>query len=513
MANALFEVPKRRTKEQDVALLKKSKSKSTPTVKKGSGSISDKIETIRAMVETHLGKYKEEEEIISEADRLHSYIDTCIHNNVVAIDTETTGLNPLVDDIVGISLFTPDEKAVYIPIHHKSYITGKLAKNQLEDSIVSQEIKRLAEAGTDVIMFNATFDIRVIKNHLGVKLHCSWDCYLAARLMNENEPSNALKKLHQKYVLKGKEDAFKFDELFKGVSFAVIPINVGYIYAAHDAVITYELYQYQKQYLYYDKTVTPDARNGMNGVSWVFFNIEMPCVSVVADMEDTGVLFDKEYAEELHIKYHKMLDKRKVEFEKAYHLYDDEIENYSGDVQFDNPINIDSTKQLSALLYDIMKLNAPKDKKTKQPTRSTSEDVLKQLEKDNPVVKAILGYRELSTIVSTFIDKLPGCVNKNDGRIHCKFNQYGADTGRFSSSDPNLQNIPSYNKDIRKMFKATDDEVELTTEDDIFTVYRWDEVYTKDGWVSCSELKVGDDLDGCIVKSIELKGDNYIICV
>ena len=122
--------------------------------------------------------------------------------------------------------------------------------------------------------------------------------------------------------------------------------------------------------------------------------------------------------------------------------------------KLEDPINIKSPSQLAILLYDIMKCPLYKDKRSKKESRSTAEQSLKDL--DNPISNAVLEYREFSTIVSTFIDKLPECVNQKDGRIHCKFNQYGADTGRMSSQDPNLQNIPSHNKDIRKMFKATD---------------------------------------------------------
>ena len=187
----------------------------------------------------------------------------------------------------------------------------------------------------------------------------------------------------------------------------------------------------------------------------------MPVVDVVVDMEDTGVEFDMEYNAQLKEKYHKILDDKLAEFESAYHMYDDEIAQYQGSVKFDEPINIASVPQLQALLYDIIGLKAT-DKK-KEPTRSTSEETLLKL-KDNAVVKAILDYREFATIVSTFIDKLPECVNPKDGRIHCKFNQYGADTGRFSSQDPNMQNIPSHNKDIRKMFKATDGYVMMSAD-------------------------------------------------
>lgn len=442
----LFDVPALSTKEQDLALLKKSKTraKTTTTTKSSGGSIVNKINTIKAMVETHLGKYREETLIIQNIDTLHNYIDKCIVNGICAIDTETTGLDPLQDELVGVGIYTPGEKTTYIPVNHISYVTGQRVKNQLTEEEVGKELARL---NTDIDMFNAPFDIRFIKNHAGIRLKCTWDAYLASRCLNENEPNKGLKKLHQKYILRGEEDAFKFDELFKGLNFAYVPIQTGALYAAHDPKITFEYAQYQRDIF--------RTKESLKDVYWVFQNIEMPIVDVVVDMEDTGIEFDFDYNQKLKDKYHKILDEKMKDFQTAYHMYDEDIANYDGKVRFDEPINIASVPQLQALLYDIIGLKGPIDKKTKEPSRSTSEEALK-VNKDNAVVKAILEYREFATIVSTFIDKLPECVNPKDGRIHCKFNQYGADTGRFSSSDPNLQNIPSHNKDIRKMFKATD---------------------------------------------------------
>ena len=505
---ALFDIPVRPGKEVDNKIAKKANSKirQTATVRGGS-SLIEKITAINALVEKNLGHLKDDYIIIKEEDVLHDYISKCIENGVISIDTETTGLDPLLDEIVGVCIYTPDAQAAYIPINHVSYMTGLKIEDQLSKDIVGREFKRID--GIDTIMFNSAFDIRFMEQ-LGVRLHCTWDCYLASRCLNENEGkgNRGLKPLHKKYVLNGEGDAFSFDELFSGISFDKIPIKTGYIYAAHDAIITYELYKYQKPFL----TMGDDEceRRGLHDVAWVFHNIEMSCVDVIVDMEDTGVEFDFEYNQQLKEKYHELLDEKEAEFHRVCEMYSDEIASYNGSVRLDDPINIASPQQLAVILYDIAKLEAI-DKKTKKPTRSTSEDVLKSL--DNPIADAILAYREFSTIVSTFIDKLPECVNPNDGRIHCKFNQYGADTGRMSSSDPNLQNIPSHNKEIRKMFKATNDEEVLTTEDDTFTVYRWDEVCTKNGWVSCSKLKVGDDLDGCVIKSIELQGDHYKIVV
>lgn len=452
---ALFDIPELRGREQDKNILSKSKKKSTTTVKKSGNSLADKIELIKATVESHLGKFADETLIIQDIDVLSDYIDKCIENGICAIDTETTGLDPLVDKIVGVGIYTPGEKTTYIPINHISYTTGQRVKNQLSPEEVGEQVARLI--GSDIDMFNATFDVRVLLHGIGTKVKCTWDASLASRCLNENEPQKSLKKLHQKYILKGKEDAFKFDDLFKGINFAYVPIKTGALYAAHDPKITYEYAEYQRNIF--------KTREDLKDVYWVFKNIEMPLIEVVADMEDTGVAFDLDYAAELHEKYHKLLDEKVKAFEKAYSMYDDEIKEYSKrtKAKFDSPININSVPQLQMLLFDVIGLKGKKDKKTGEPSRSTDEEHLNYL-KGDAVVDAILDYRSLSTIVSTFIDKLPECVNKKDGRIHCSFNQYGADTGRFSSKDPNMQNIPSHNKDIRKMFKATDGYVMMSSD-------------------------------------------------
>lgn len=452
---ALINIPKRSTKEKELALAKKSSSiqKATPTIK-GGGSIISRIQTIQALVETKLGKYKDEYIIIRDETTLIDYIDVCIENGIISLDTETTGLDPLLDEIVGICIYTPGEKGAYIPINHVSYITLERTSNQLDIDFLNEQFTRLYDNEVESIMFNAKFDIRFMRNKVGVKnIYCTWDSYLAQRCLNENEPHNGLKLLHEKYVLNGEGDAWSFGDLFKNIPFSYIPIKTAYLYAARDPVITYELYDYQRKYLKEDTD-----REDLKNVYWVFKNIEMPCISVVADMEDTGIEFDFDYNNKLKEKYHNLLEDRENEFHKLCDMYSDEIQKYrdklGSNCKLDNPINIKSSTQLATLLYDIMGCEIPVDKKTKKEVRSTNEETLKSM--DNPIAKAILDYREFSTIVSTFIDKLPECVNPNDGRIHCQFNQYGARTGRFSSENPNMQNIPSHNKEIRQMFKATD---------------------------------------------------------
>ena len=454
----LFNVPQRPGKSADLKAAKKSKTakKSAGAVKAGN-SILTKIANIQAMVEKNLGHLRDKYIIVDSPIKLQEYLGRCVKNGIISIDTETTGLDPLIDKIVGLCLYTPNSPAAYVPINHVSYVTGARVKGQLTENQVSVELKKYLTDKPKIIMHNAKFDIRVIRNQLQIPdIWCDWDCLLAARLLNENEPTNRLKKLHQKYVLNDSDDEFTFDEFFKGVSFDKVPISTGYLYAAHDAEITYELYEFQKQYLNLNS-----ERKDMRDVYWVFKNIEMPCVPVVCDMEDNGIEFDMNYQSVLSTKYNKLLKEKEEEFYKACKFYDKEIEAYKTahpNHKLDNPINIGSPPQIAVLLYDIIGVGVVDSKSP----RGTGEPVLEKI--DNPICKSILAYREMSKLVSTYIDKLPNCVNPKDGRIHCNFNQYGAKTGRFSSSDPNLQNIPSHNKDIRKLFKASDGYVLMSSD-------------------------------------------------
>ena len=459
---ALVKLAERNDDVNKILQKAKTKKKTTTTVKGGNGLL-DKIAMAERLIEGEFSKYKDESLLIQTQEELHDYISKCIQNHVVAVDTETTGLDPLLNDIVGFSIYTPNEKTAYIPINHISYINRAKVPNQLSIDVCKEELQRVVDSNIDVIMFNAQFDTRVIKNKIGVRLICTWDAYLGARCLNENEVVNALKPLHNKYVNNGEGNAFKFDDIFKGVSFDLVPIKIGYLYAARDAKITYELYEYQKPYLTYDSTVTHDARNGLNGVAWVFHNIEIPCIQAVVDMEDVGVAFDFEYNEKLKEKYHTLLEEKENAFHELCEPYQDKIQAYINTKGgLDNPVNIRSTVQLPILLYEIVKIPPLLDKKTQKPLLSTGEEILSQI--DHPLCKAILEFRSFEKLVSTYIDKLPDCVNPIDKRIHAKFNQAGTVTGRFSSQEPNMQNIPSHNKDIRQMFKATDGYVMMSSD-------------------------------------------------
>ena len=433
-----------RNKPSDKSIIQKSKNAvSRKTVRSGT-SVSAQIESIVSIAESKLKHHKDDYVLIQDEDSLCEYLYHCKSNGFASLDTETTGLNPLISDLVGTSIYTPGDKGAYIPIGHKSHITGALFKNQLSLQTVSTIFK---EYHKDInwIFHNAKYDIRVCRHSMGIDFKPYWDTMLAAYCIDENE-SHALKDLHLKYCKSTDTESLKFDTLFNGLTFDKVPISVAYLYAAGDAVKTFELYEYQKKIL--------NRKNG--GPYNVFKKIEMPLISVVADMEDRGVCLDFDVCEKLKEKYHTLKTEREEQAHKALRMYEEEIDNYRlshPNCKLSNPISLSSPTQLAILFYDILKLESP-DKKS---PRGTGENILRHFSegKHKDLCQAILDSRNVDKLLSTYIDKMPNVVME-DGRIHASYHQYGAKTGRFSSSNPNLQNIPSHNKDIRQMFKAQD---------------------------------------------------------
>lgn len=435
-----------RPKSNDKSIIKKSKTVTTRTSIRGGGSnIAAQIQSIVAIANQKLAIHKDDYILIREPDQLYEYMKEMKQVGEGALDTETNGLNPLLVDIVGGCIYTPGQKAAYIPINHKSYITGTRTKDQLDEQTVSKIMK---EFHKDIrwIFHNAKYDIRVCRKTLGIEFKPHWDTMLAAYCIDEEE-SHRLKDLHLKYCNSKDTESLTFDALFKGVTFDMIPISTAYLYAAGDAIKTYELMKYQQTLL---------NRRVLAGPYNVFMNIEMPLISVVADMEDRGVCLDFDVCQNLHDKYHKIREERQKQADEAIAMYKDEIDNYkmkNPNHKLSDPISLSSPTQLAILFYDILGLESP-DKKA---PRGTGEDILKHFAqgKEKNICEAILGIRNVEKLIGTYIDKMPEIALK-DGRVHASYNQYGAKTGRFSSQDPNLQNIPSHNKEIRQMFKAQD---------------------------------------------------------
>lgn len=402
-------------------------------------NIQDQIAAINDKVEVVLGEFKGMYEVVSTVEQLETVVSKAEKNGICAIDTETTGLDPLQDTIIGWSIYTPGCKAIYVPINHTSYVTGMLCEGQLTTEECRPFFERLVKLKT--VWHNAQFDIRVIKHNFGVEITPYWCCMIAGRMLNERD-DNSLKGLHKKYVDPNVQD-YDFKSLFPGVDFRVVPIRSAYVYGARDSIITFEVYEYQKRFL--DPESEECKRRGLERMAHTFLEIEVPIIKVVADMEDLGVCIDDDYLKDLSDEYEKILQDRDDYAHEVIAKYQPQIDKWN----MENPnnrvpewVNLGSAKQLSVLLYKALGLKSKIGK----------TDKFSLQEMNHEVANAILSWKEFSTLVKTFIRGVPAKRNWNTGKVHTHYNTYGADTGRFSSSDPNLQNIPSHDKRIRQMF-------------------------------------------------------------
>ena len=450
-------------------ILSKKKNKKTPVATVVPKTIKQKVEYAKDLSLQVFGNKLDKIELVTDPNRIEEYLQVTLKNGILAVDTETNGLDRIDGKIAGICLYTPGEKGIYIPVGHVSYMTNQPLKDNVARETMENFFKVCNEHNVKYILHNAKFDMHILYWMIGVKIVPYWDTLIAGQLLNENEP-HGLKVLYQKYCVRADEEqqVAKFNTLFNGIEFNSIPPSVGYMYAAFDPIMTYELYKFQEQYL--DKEVGQYCyRKGLERVADVFREIEMPLIEVVFDMEVQGVDIDTELAKELKDKYtyymNLAVDNFKAQiielevagaFDELRVKHPDKFNKISelGDIN----INIASNAQLVILFYDVLKLDPPKGQ------RSVGEEQLKQLH--HPLVDCILEYRGMSKLLSTYIEAIPNHIAKKDGKLHANFNQYGAKTGRFSSSDPNLQNIPSKTKklsdgtvidaghDIRQMFIA-----------------------------------------------------------
>ena len=450
-------------------ILSKKKNKKTPVATVVPKTIKQKVEYAKDLSLQVFGNKLDKIELVTDSNRIEEYLHNTLKNGILAVDTETNGLDRIDGKIAGICLYTPGEKGIYIPVGHVSYMTNQPLKDNVPCETMENFFKVCNEHNIKYILHNAKFDMHILYWMIGVKIVPYWDTLIAGQLLNENEP-HGLKVLYQKYCVRADEEqqVAKFNTLFNGIEFNSIPPSVGYMYAAFDPIMTYELYKFQEQYL--DKEVGQYCyRKGLERVADVFREIEMPLIEVVFDMEVQGVDIDTDLAKELKDKYtyymNLAVDNFKAQiielevagaFDELRVKHPDKFNKISelGDIK----INIASNAQLVILFYDVLKLDPPKGQ------RSVGEEQLKQLH--HPLVDCILEYRGMSKLLSTYIEAIPNHIAKKDGKLHANFNQYGAKTGRFSSSDPNLQNIPSKTKklsdgtvidaghDIRQMFIA-----------------------------------------------------------
>lgn len=449
----------RSTREQDKKILQKSNSARSVFISgsKGAkrGGLSEMIASAEVEVNRYFSKFKDDFLVIRDEDTLKSYFDGVVKDGVIAIDTETNGLDTFNGILAGICIYSPSNKAAYIPMHHVSYITGQEVDRQLKESIVKPYFELIEKNNVKVIMHNASFDLKVFANMLGLKLPCYWDTMLASNILNENEP-HGLKALHDKYCGDG-TGVYSITNLFEGIVFTHVPIKLGYLYAARDAKMTYELYKYQSRFLCENP---PTEHEDLKSCYDVLMNIEMPLVPVILDAELRGVKLDLNTANKLKDEYNKKLEECKIRFSSIVEPIKDLVLNFIRSnttihtkPKLEWPINFDSPLQISELLFKVLKV----DDKNGTSTGVKELNLILEKTKNETVrelIKTILDYRKVQKLLTTYIEKLPNEINPTTGKIHCNFNQYGTVTGRMSSSSPNLQNIPSKNKEIRKMFVA-----------------------------------------------------------
>ena len=354
---------------------------------------------------------------------LAPWLKACSEAPVFAFDTETTSLNYMEAQLVGISLCIEAGTAVYVPCGH-DYVG---APEQISRPDLIAAIKPLLEDAKQVICGqNLKYDINVLANY-----DITWqaqiiDSMVQSYVLNSTASRHNMDALAQHYL--DYQTVKYIDIAGKGVkqlTFNQIDIEQAGPYAAEDADITLRLAQYFSQCLASEPTLAA-----------VYDAIERPLVTVLSRMERIGALVDAKVLGEQS----QVIGKRLIELERdAYEL--------AGEV-----FNLSSTQQLAAILY--AKLGIPVTKKTPKGKPSTAEAVLQELAQDYELPKLLLQYRSLSKLKSTYTDKLPLEINPATGRIHTSYHQAVAATGRLSSSDPNLQNIPIRSSEGRQIRQA-----------------------------------------------------------
>ena len=352
-------------------------------------------------------------------------------------------LNVYTDTLVGISVCNGKE-CLYIPINHISVTTHLRIKEQIEEDRIRDIFgKVFKERNFKWVYHNAKFDLGVLRTFFGYPLPDPyWDTMLAAYLFDQDE-EHSLKYQYNKYIAVEDEGVNRFDTLFGKVTFNFVPIDVATIYAGKDAFMTLELFEYQ-----YNKM----NKSEFSGLKYVLKNIELPLLPILEDMQRTGVNMNQGMLNDLYEKYSVKLAQAKQIVERELEKDKDKIDRYRRehyDVKLDDPINLSSPSQLSILFYKILGYKLSKG--------GTGTGIHELEELNTPLTKALIDYRKMEKMIDAFLVALPKRVDPYDNKIHTNLNQYGAATGRFSSSNPNLQQIPSRgeSKELRRIFGAT----------------------------------------------------------
>ena len=363
---------------------------------------------------------KSKYELVTHKKQLKNWIAKLKKSSFFALDTETTGLDYMDAKLVGISLSVKSGEAAYIPLAHNH-------DDQLPEDLVLRELKPILESKkTKVIGQNIKFDRNILSRY-GINLNSiENDTMLMSYVLNSTASRHNLDALAQHYL---NYKTTTFEEVagkgVKQITFDLVPIDKAVHYASEDADITFRLYEELKSKL---------AKEPI--LSALLEEVEIPLIRVLSDMEQAGTLVNEKILKAQSKNFSERIAKLEKE---AYGLADQEF-------------NLGSPKQLQEIFFG--QLNYPIIQKTPGGQPSTAENVLKQLAEDYELPKIILEHRTLSKLKSTYTDKLPLQTSANTGRIHTSFNQTGTSTGRLSSSDPNLQNIPIRTEDGRRIRQA-----------------------------------------------------------
>jgi DNA polymerase-1 len=360
--------------------------------------------------------------ILTEQDFQH-WLEKLRAAKLFAFDTETTSINYMEAELVGVSFAIEEGKAAYLPVAH-DYLD---APEQLDRDHVLSHLKPLLEDETiKKVGQHIKYDKNVLANYNIDLAGIAFDTMLESYVLNSVASRHDMDSLAQNYL---DHKTIHFEDIAgkgaKQLTFNQIPLEQASPYAAEDADVTLRLHNTLWKKLQEDKQLTS-----------ILLDIEVPLASVLAKMEQTGVQIDSQQL----LQQSQDLAKRIMELEN-------EVHEMAGEV-----FNLGSTKQLQEILFNKMSL--PVIKKTPKGAPSTSEEVLQELAISYPLPKLLMEYRGLSKLKNTYTDKLPQMINARTGRVHTSYHQAVTATGRLSSTDPNLQNIPIRTAEGRKVRQA-----------------------------------------------------------
>lgn len=436
------------------------------TVKRNKNKLENALAVIQELVKSGRLHAEGEVETIRTPERLKEYMDHCKQSGEYVLDVETTGLDIYNDILVGICLYTPGETSAYVPFNHTDLQNVRVADQMSEEQVRDIMIPYLQDQELRCINHNIKFDNKKLAwDWKQIIVNIYWDTLIAGYVLNENEP-HGLKPLYNKYILHGKGSSEDYGDLFEGIPFNYVPIEVATVYGANDGFKTYALYKFQAQYLREDH-----PREDFRKMYYVFREVEMPLIPLCTDMEMRGVEIREDFAKELSEDFNKEM----IEVEAKCDAYVEQFKQYILDhnnlmrlTKGTCKINYSSPQQVAALFYDIFKLRSV----SRKEPRGTGDKIIqkflstakkKDTKKSREFAEFLENYqrfKEIKKLLGTYVDKIPQVKEPKINAVYTTYNQYGAKTGRFSSSDTvskiNLQNIPSKEKRIRKIFKARD---------------------------------------------------------